>query len=36
MLVWTLMASGQITLRCVDGWKMLYQAPVKQPIDLAA
>ncbi len=31
-----LMASGQITMRRVDGWQTLDQAPVKQPIDLAA
>ena len=31
-----MMASGQITMRCVDGWKTLDQAPVEQPIGLAA
>ena len=36
MLFWALMASGQITRRRVDGWQTLDQAPVKQPIDLAA
>ncbi len=36
MLFWALMASGQITMRRVDGWQTLDQAPVKQPIDLAA
>jgi hypothetical protein len=36
MLFWALMASGQITMRRVDGWKTLDQAPVKQPIDFAA
>ncbi len=36
MLFWALMASGQITMRRVDGWQTLGQAPVKQPIDLAA
>jgi hypothetical protein len=30
------MASGQITMRRVDGWQALGQAPAKQPIDLAA
>ena len=36
MLFWALMASGQITMRRVGGWQTLDQAPVKQPIDLAA
>ncbi len=36
MLFWALMASGQITMRRVDGWQTLDQAPVKQPIDFAA
>ncbi len=36
MLFWALMASGQITMRRVDGWQTLDQAPAKQPIDLAA
>ncbi len=36
MLFWALMASGQITMRRVDYWQTLDQAPVKQPIDLAA
>ena len=36
MLFWALMASGQITMRRVDGWQTLDQAPVKQPIDRAA
>ncbi len=36
VLFWALMASGQITMRRVDGWQTLDQAPVKQPIDLAA
>ena len=36
MLFWALMASGQITMRHVDGWQTLDQAPVKPPIDLAA
>ncbi len=36
MVFWAWMASGQITMRRVDGWKTLDQAPVKQPIDLAA
>ncbi len=36
MLFWALMASGQITMRRVDGWQTLDQAPVKQPINLAA
>ncbi len=36
MLFWALMASGQITLRRVDGWQTLDQAPTDQPLDLAA
>ncbi len=36
MLFWALMASGQITMRRVDGWQTLDQAAVKQPIDLSA
>jgi putative transposase len=35
MLFWSLLASGQITMRKVDGWQTLAQ-PVDQPIDLAA
>jgi transposase-like protein len=35
MLFWALLASGQITLRKVDGWKTLPE-PFAQPIDLAA
>ena len=36
MLFWALMASGQITMRRVDGWQTLEQAPNPQPLDLAA
>ncbi len=36
MLFWALMASGQITMRRVDGWQTLDHAPVEQPLDLAA
>ena len=36
MLFWALMGSGQITMRKVDGWHTLDQAPVEQPLDLAA
>ncbi len=36
MLFWALMASGQITMRRVDGWQNLDQAPANQPLDLAA
>jgi putative transposase len=35
MLFWGLLASGQITLRKVDGWRTLAR-PLAQPIDLAA
>jgi putative transposase len=37
MLFWALLASGQITMRKVDGWKTLPQASVTQEtVDLAA
>jgi len=37
MLFWVLLASGQITMRKVDGWKTLPQASAaKETIDLAA
>ena len=36
MLFWALMASGQITMRKVDGWPSLAEKPSDQPIDLAA
>jgi putative transposase len=36
MLFWALVASGQITMRRVDGWQSLEQAPLDQPVDLAA
>ena len=36
MLFWALLASGQITLRKVDGWQTLATKPIDQPIDLAA
>ena len=36
MLFWALMASGQITMRKVDGWKTLAEQPSDQVIDLAA
>ncbi len=35
MMLWALMASGQITMRRGDGWQTLDQAPVEQPLDLA-
>lgn len=35
MLFWALLASGQITLRKVDGWTSLAE-PFAAPIDLAA
>ena len=34
MVLWGLLASGQITLRKVDGWRSLAQAPI--PLDRAA
>lgn len=36
MLFWALLASGQITLRKVDGWPTLHVAPANQIFDLAA
>ena len=36
MLFWALLASGQITLRKVDGWKTLHVAAAEQLLDLAA
>ena len=36
MLFWALLASGQITMRKVDGWESLSEKPADQTIDLAA
>ena len=36
MLFWALLASGQITMRKVDGWQILAEKPDDQIIDLAA
>jgi transposase-like protein len=36
MLFWALLASGQITMRKIDGWESLAEKPCAQPIDLAA
>jgi putative transposase len=36
MLFWALLASGQITMRKVDGWRSLNESPSDQTIDLAA
>jgi hypothetical protein len=36
MLFWALLASGQITMRKVDGWQTLTEQPTIQCIDLAA
>jgi putative transposase len=36
MLFWTLMASGHITMRKVDGWQTLATKPRDQQIDVAA
>lgn len=36
MLFWALLASGQITMRKVDGWNSLHVAAAKPPLDLAA
>jgi transposase-like protein len=36
MLFWALLASGQIIMRKVDGWKTLSQKPSAQLVDVAA
>jgi hypothetical protein len=36
MLFWALLASGQISMRKVDGWRTLARTSIGQPIDLAA
>jgi putative transposase len=36
MLFWSLLASGQINMRKVDGWQTLTTKPIDQPVDLAA
>lgn len=36
MLFWALMASGQISMRKIDGWQTLPVKPLDQQIDLAA
>jgi transposase-like protein len=36
MLFWALLASGQISMRKVDGWQTLATKPIDQLIDLAA
>jgi putative transposase len=36
MLFWALLASGQITMRKVDGWATIAERPADQIIDLAA
>jgi hypothetical protein len=36
MLFWALLASGQISMRKVDGWPTLGQPLAKSSIDLAA
>jgi len=36
MLFWALLASGQITMRKIDGWESLTEKPSDQGIDLAA
>jgi putative transposase len=36
MLFWALLASGQITMRKVDGWQTLSKKPSDQILDLAA
>ena len=36
MLFWALLASGQITLRKVDGWQTLHVEPAERQLDRAA
>jgi putative transposase len=36
ILFWALLASGQITMRKVDGWQSLAEKPSDQILDLAA
>jgi transposase-like protein len=36
MLFWAPLASGQVTMRKVDGWQTLAEKPAEQTIDLAA
>jgi putative transposase len=36
MLLWSLLAAGQITMRKVDGWQSLGEPPSSLPLDLAA
>jgi putative transposase len=36
MLFWALLASGQVTMREVDGWQTLAERPADLPVDLAA
>jgi putative transposase len=36
MLFWALLASGQINMRKIDGWRTFATKPIDQPIDLAA
>jgi putative transposase len=36
MLFWALLASGQISMRKIDGWQTLATKPVDQQFDLAA
>ena len=36
MLLWALLASGQIQMRKIDGWETLSQPFAPMPLDLAA
>jgi putative transposase len=36
MLFWALLASGQISMRKVDGWKSIAEKPSDRQFDLAA
>jgi putative transposase len=36
MLLWALLASGQTSMRKIDGWHTLATKLIDQPIDLAA
>jgi putative transposase len=36
MMFWSLLASGQITMRKVDGWQSLAEPPASMHLDLVA
>jgi putative transposase len=36
MLFWSLLTSGQIVMRKIDGWQTRATKPADQPLDVAA